>query len=214
MTEQAGATAHTPDPSTTHKHTPAGTAGRRDIADITADIGESKWWPVAYGVLAIIAGILAITWPGVSALVLAIIFGAQLLILGLFRVVWVLAVPDTSSGTKVIGVLVGILAIIAGVVCLRFPGATAVFLAIVVGAFWLVNGVMELVAGIAGRDQRGRGWALLGGAVGVIAGVVVLSMPVISAVTLAWVVGIMLVVHGVVTAVRAFSKPAPATTSS
>lgn len=213
MTEQAGATAHTPGPSMTPKHIPAGTAGRRDIADITADIGESKGWSVAYGVLAIIAGILALSWPGVTALVLAIIFGAQLLILGLFRVVWAVAVPDTSTGTKVIGVLVGILAIIAGVICLRFPGATAVFLAIVVGAFWLVNGVMELVAGIAGRDQRGRGWALLGGAVGVIGGIVVLSMPVISAVSLAWVVGLVLVVHGAVTAVRAFSRPTPTTTS-
>ncbi|WP_051580498.1 HdeD family acid-resistance protein [Pseudonocardia acaciae] len=173
-----------------------------------ADVGESRWWPVAYGVLAVIAGILAVAWPGVTALVLAAIFGIQLLILGLFRTVWVLAVPDTSTATKVIGVLVGILAIIAGVMCLRSPVATAVFLAIVVGLFWLVNGVMELAAGVAGRSQRGRGWAILGGVVGLIAGVVVLSMPVISAVTLAWVLGIVMIVHGAVTAIGAFGRPA------
>ncbi|MGD9531600.1 HdeD family acid-resistance protein [Pseudonocardia sp.] len=203
MTEQAGSAAPT------SAATPA--SGGRDVADTMASVGGSKWWWVAYGVLTVIAGILAVFWPAVTAVVLAVVFGIQLFILGIFRIVAAFAVPDTSTSTKIIGVLIGILAIIAGVICLRSPVGTAVILAIVVGAFWLVTGVMELIAGIAGRGERSRTWAIVSGIIGIIAGIIVLANPVISAVTLAWVLGLFLIVHGVIAIVSAFSDRRAAT---
>jgi uncharacterized membrane protein HdeD (DUF308 family) len=212
MTEQAGAAGQTPTSSTAPRGAPARPSGR-DAADAMARVGGSKGWAVAYGVLAVIAGLLAVAWPGKTAVVLAVLFAVQLFVLGVFRIVEAFAVPDTSTGTKVVGVLVGILAIIAGVLCLRSPVATAVFLALVVGAFWLVNGILEIVAGIAGRGEESRVWSILGGVLGVIAGIIVLSMPGISVLTLAWVLGILLIVHGVVVIVSALSRRSRATAS-
>jgi uncharacterized membrane protein HdeD (DUF308 family) len=211
MTEQPATSGQTPDSSPAAPGGPARPAGP-DVADAMARVGGSKGWAIAYGVLAIIAGIFAVAWPGITALVLAVIFAIQLFVLGVFRIVETFAVPDTSTGTKVLGVIIGVLAIIAGVLCLRSPVATAVFLAIVVGAFWLVDGVMEVVAGIAGRGERSRVWSILGGILAIIAGIIVLSMPAISAVTLAWVIGILLIVHGVVVIASALSRRTTAPT--
>lgn len=202
MSEQAGTAEHTGSTAPGGYTTPP---ENRDVADTMAVVGGSTWWWVAYGVLTVIAGIVAVAWPASTALVLAVIFGVQLFVLGIFRIVAAFAVPDTSTGTKVVGVLVGILSILAGIISLRSPVGTVVFLAIVVGAFWLVNGILELVAGIAARGEPGRVWAIVGGIVGIIAGIFVLSSPVISAVTLAWVLGIMLIVHGAMAIAAAFA---------
>lgn len=185
------------------------------MADTVADVGDSKGWWIAYGVLTLLAGIAAVVWPAVTVLVLAVVFGIQLLILGVFRIVAAFAVPDTSTARKLVGVLIGILSIIAGILCLRSPIATVVILALLVGAFWLVYGIMEIVGGIAERDgERGRAWAIIGGIIGVIAGVVILAMPAVSAVALAWVLGIMLIVQGVIAIFAAFSKRPSAARSS
>lgn len=208
MTEQAGATGQRPPPPTTHRQPPARTPEGRDVSDTMAGVGGSKGWWITYGVLTLLAGIAVVVWPKATLLVLAVIFGIQLLILGVFRIVAAFAVPDTSAGRKVVGVLIGILSILAGIFCLRSPIATVVILALLVGAFWLVYGVMEVVGGIAERGgERGRAWTIASGVIGVIAGVVVLSMPAISAVALAWVLGIMLIVQGIIAIFAAFSTP-------
>jgi uncharacterized membrane protein HdeD (DUF308 family) len=207
VTEQAGTTGQRPPPPATHRQTPPRAPEGRDVSDTMAGVGGSKGWWIAYGVLTLLAGIAVVVWPAATVLVLAVVFGIQLLILGVFRIVAAFAVPDTSTGRKIIGVLIGILSIIAGVLCLRSPIATVVILALLVGAFWLVYGVMEIVGGIAERGgERGRAWTITSGVIGVIAGVVVLAMPAISAVALAWVLGIMLIVHGLIAIFAAFSR--------
>lgn len=62
------------------------------------------------------------------------------------------------------------------------------------GVFWLVQGIMTLVAAFA-RTQ-GRGWQILSGILGILAGLIVLVYPIASAVTLALVGGIWLVILG------------------
>lgn len=191
-----------------------GGAAGPDIADKMADIGGSRWWYVAYGVLSVIAGVVAIAMPGVTLLALAVLFAVQLFILGIFRIVGAFAVPDTSTGMRVLAIVVGILSVIVGVICLRSPSQTIVILTLVLGAFWLVNGIMEIVAGIAGTGERGRGWSIVGGLISVLGGIVVLSAPISSAVTLAWLLGILLVAHGVVAIITGFTRPAGRTASA
>jgi uncharacterized membrane protein HdeD (DUF308 family) len=183
-----------------------GVATGRDISEKVADVGASRWWWVAYGVLSILAGIAAMAWPGVTLLALAVLLAVQLFVLGIFRVVAAFAVPDTSTGMRVLAIVVGILSVIVGVICLRSPLQTIVVLTLVLGAFWLVNGLVEIVTGIAGRGDRGRAWTIVGGVIGVLGGIVVLSAPVTSAVTLAWVLGVLLVVHGIVAVVSGFAR--------
>ncbi|GAA4828625.1 HdeD family acid-resistance protein [Actinomycetospora corticicola] len=182
------------------------TAKSVDITDRVASIGASKWWTIAYGVLSLIAGLAALSWPGATLLTLAVVFSVQLFVLGVFRIVAAFAVPDASTGTKVLAIVVGILSVIVGVICLRSPLQTIVVLTLVLGAFWLANGIVEIVTGISGRGEKGRGWAIVAGLIGVIGGIIVLSAPVTSAVSLAWVLGILLVAHGIVAIISGFTR--------
>lgn len=182
----------------------------RDTADALATLGRSRAWIITYGVLTVLAGIGVLVWPGVTLLTLAILFAIQLFVLGVFRIVGAFAVPDTSAGMRVLAVIVGIVSVIVGVLCLRTPLQTIVVLTLVLGLFWLVNGITELVMGLAGRGEPGRGWTILSGVIGVLGGIVVLSAPVRSAVTLAVVLGIVLLAHGIVVTVGGFRGTGPA----
>lgn len=178
---------------------PAAEPGRgdgSDLADTAAGIGRSRWWWVGYGVLTIIAGLAALVWPGATLVALAVIFAVQLLVLGIVRIVTAFATPDTGSGTRVLALLLGIAAIVVGVLCLRAPLQTIVVLTLMLGLFWLVAGIVGVVAGIAGRGEGGRMWTIVSGLVGVLGGVLVLSLPTASAVGLTWVLGFVLVAHG------------------
>jgi uncharacterized membrane protein HdeD (DUF308 family) len=91
-----------------------------------------------------------------------------------------------------------------------------VVLTLVLGGFWLIHGVVDLVAGIGGRGQPGRGWTIIGGMIGLVGGIVVLSSPQATAVTFAWLLGILLVLQGIIAIVVAFKLPrttAPASTT-
>lgn len=101
--------------------------------------------------------------------------------------------------------LLGGLAIVFGVIAAIWPLSTAVALVMLWGAYALVDGIGSFVAA-SGQGLRGANRALfvVGGIVGVLAGFIALFRPISSAVALAWVLGIWLVVRGVLEIVAAF----------
>jgi len=104
----------------------------------------------------------------------------------------------------------GIAAVVLGLLFLTYPGATAATVAGMIGLFWLVGGVVDLVAMFT--DRRAWGWKLFTGIVGVLAGLVVLSNvfkhPLWTAAALGgiyvFILGIQGMVIGVLNIVRAF----------
>lgn len=169
------------------------------IADKTgeqlAKVGGSRGWLVAFGLITLVAGILVLLWPVQSVLVLAVILGIWLLVAGVFRLVMAIAVDEATGGARLLVAALGVLAILVGVLCLARPFHAAAALALLLGAFWVVTGVMEFFQGIA-HHTSGRVWAILGGLISVIAGIVVLAYPGTSVVVLTWVLGIVLIVFG------------------
>ena len=125
-----------------------------DLADTAAVVGSSRWWWVGYGVLTVIAGLAVLFWPGATLLVLAVIFAVQLLILGVIRIVTAFATPDTAAGSRALAMLLGIVAIVVGVLCLRQPMQTIVALTLVLGVFWLVAGIVGKVMSAAGLGSE------------------------------------------------------------
>ena len=59
----------------------------REPADMLARLGRHWGWVFAYGVLTLLAGIFVLAWPGVTLLALAVLFGVQLIVSGIFRFV-------------------------------------------------------------------------------------------------------------------------------
>jgi uncharacterized membrane protein HdeD (DUF308 family) len=177
---------------------------RGDAADVLAGIGRHWGWVLFFGIVTVLAGLFALVWPGRTLQVIAVLFGIQLVVAGIFRFVTALAVDEASGGTRVLLALLGVLSFIVGLYALRNVLVTIAALALLLGIFWIVNGAVETFTALSDRGMQGRGWAIFMGLLSIVAGVVVLVYPGISLTTLAIVLGFWLIVFGVMEIVAAF----------
>jgi uncharacterized membrane protein HdeD (DUF308 family) len=177
---------------------------RADAADVLACGGRHWGWVFAFGLVTLLAGILALAWPGRTIVVLAVLFGVQLVVAGIFRFVAALASDDETGATRVLLALLGVLSFIVGLYALRHILVTIATLALLLGIFWIVNGAIEVFTALSHRRMPGRGWTIFMGLLSVVAGVVVLVYPGISLRTLAVVLGAWLLAFGVMEVVLAF----------
>lgn len=161
-----------------------------------ARIARGSWtYVLAVGVLSIVLGVVALTWPGPTLLVVAIIFGAYLITRGILELVTAFS-PHVPGGMRVLGILSGTLSLMLGVICLRHELQSLVFLAIWIGVGWIISGVSGTVQALSTTDQPGRGWAVASGIVSLIGGVVLIVSPLSSIATLALFSAIFLIVIG------------------
>ena len=91
---------------------PAGTS--LDPADMVARVGRHWGWVLAFGIITVLLGIIALAWPGRTLLVVAVLFGAQLIVMGIFRFVNAIAAEDLTSGNRALLALLGVLSLIIG----------------------------------------------------------------------------------------------------
>jgi uncharacterized membrane protein HdeD (DUF308 family) len=180
------------------------TEAMQPAADMLTHLGRHWGWILAYGIITLAAGIVALAWPGVTLLVLAVLFGIQLIVAGLFRFVAAFASTDLTSGTRVLLAMLGVLSIIIGLWAVRHVLLTLLALVVLLGIFWVVNGAIEIFTALSHREMPERGWTAFMGILSVIAGIIVLAYPGISLVALAVILGIWLVVFGVMEIVAAF----------
>jgi uncharacterized membrane protein HdeD (DUF308 family) len=109
------------------------------------------------GLIDIAAGIVAIAWPGPTALVLVIVVAAWAFVSGFFELFAGFQSGETA-GTRAMFILGGLVSIAFGVVLAARPGIGAITLALLFGLYSLIFGVSEIVAGIemrhSGKDLR------------------------------------------------------------
>ncbi|MFE3323549.1 HdeD family acid-resistance protein [Streptomyces sp. NPDC059176] len=192
---------------TTSSNFGSGSSGSasKDPQEVLGELGSSWWWALGLALATLIPGILVLVWPDETLKVLAIIIGLQLLLTGLFRFVTAFSKSRGREGNRLFAVLIGLVAVLAGVLVLRHPMQTIAALSLIVGAFWLLSGILTAFIAAADRELRHRGLAFATGALGVIAGIVVLAYPVNSAVALARLLGLWLVLLGIVELAGAFA---------
>ncbi|WP_292364378.1 MULTISPECIES: HdeD family acid-resistance protein [unclassified Methanoculleus] len=92
--------------------------------------------------------------------------------------------------------LLGIIAILFGVLFFVYPIPTLTVLATVLGVYWLANGIVVLIS--LSRDRTGWGWKMLVGILGILAGVIVLIYPLYSAVLIPTIYAIIIGVEGLI----------------
>ena len=177
---------------------------RGDAADMLAGVGRHWGWVLFFGIVTLLAGLFALFWPGRTIVVIAVLFGIQLVVAGIFRFIAALAADEESGGARALLALLGVLSFIVGLYALRNVLVTIAALALLLGIFWIVNGAVEVFAALSHRGMQGRGWTIFMGLLSVVAGVVVLVYPAISLATLAVVLGFWLLVYGIMEIVLAF----------
>ena len=168
------------------------------IGQLVGAIGElpRHWWVVALrGLAAIIFGILAFIWPGITLAVLVYFFGAYAIVDGLLA----LYVAIRSRGQQVWAlVLEGILGIAAGLVAFFWPAITALALVYVIAAWALLTGVVEVIAAVQLRRAITNEWAfILSGVLSIIFGILLVIQPGAGALALVWLIGFYAILFGI-----------------
>jgi uncharacterized membrane protein HdeD (DUF308 family) len=180
------------------------TGMRTDPADLVARVGRHWGWVLAFGIITVLIGIAALVWPGRTLVVVAVLFGIQLIVMGIFRFAAAIASDDLSGGRRVLLALLGVLSLIIGLYAVRHIFITLLALALLLGIFWIVSGAVELFMALSHRELPHRVWNAVMGIISVLAGIVLLIYPGISLLVLAVVVSVWLLIFGAMQITLAF----------
>ena len=102
------------------------------------------------GLIDIAAGVIALVWPGPTALVLVLIVGIWAFVGGFIEIFAGFQSGETA-GTRAMFILGGLISIAFGVLLFARPGVGAVTLALLFGLFSLVYGISQITLGIEAR---------------------------------------------------------------
>jgi uncharacterized membrane protein HdeD (DUF308 family) len=172
----------------------------------------NSWWVLALrGMVALIFGILALAWPGVTLLFLVALFAAYALLSG--GVALVGAIGNRRERGWWLVLLLGLVSLAAGVLAIIYPDITALALVLLMGANAVVSGVLEISMAVRlRREIEGRGEWLLGlaGFVSVLFGAFVLLFPGAGALALVWLIAVYAMTIGILFLIAAFKLRASA----
>ena len=173
-----------------------------DARDVLGKIGDSWVWVLSFSILTLILGVMVMAWPHATVKLVALLFGLQLFVGGVFALVR--AFTNSGEGSRVLLAVLGVLGILVGIFVLRHLFQTVVILVLLLGVYWVLHGVIEFFVAIDHKGVPGRGISITMGILSFIAGIIVLSWPAPTLLVLVWVLGIWLVAYGLIGIVGAF----------
>lgn len=159
-----------------------------------SDLARHWWAVVLRGVAAVVFGILAFIWPGLTLAVLVLLWGAYALIDGILDLIYAFRMGGSQRWAPL---LEGIAGILAGVLTFVWPGITALVLLYFIAAWAIITGLFEIVQAIRLRQEIHGEWLLvLGGIASVVLGIILLVAPGAGAVALIWAIGGYAIIFG------------------
>ena len=150
---------------------------------------------IVRGVLALIVGIVAVAWPGVTVYALVLLFGVYAF---MDRVQAVRAFSGLRAGAANARILIALVDVAAGVAAIAYPNITAVALVVIVAIWAIAFAVLELFAAFGASETTGTGgWFVVAGLVSIAFGFVLVGRPDVGAVSLAVIYGIFSLAFGI-----------------
>ena len=163
------------------------------------------WWVLLLrGVLAILFGVAAYAWPGMTLATLVTFFGAFAFVDGIFNVFHAFSGRKEDERWWVL-LLEGLLGIAFGVITFQAPEITATVLILYI-AFWaMATGVLRIILAVRLRKEiEGEWWMALAGLAGIVFGVLMVARPGAGALALLWLVATWAIVSGVFLVILSF----------
>lgn len=172
------------------------------VPQVAADRRAERmlWWlAIAAAVTSVVLGVIVLVWPDATLFVAAVLFGAWLAVHGVIHLVDAITATAADSGSRAITAVIGVLFVIAGVICLRNVVASLTIIATIIGISWLIGGIIGVVAAFGHRYAGPARLvvALLGG-LSIIGGLIVLVWPGPTLATIVVFTGIWMILMGIV----------------
>ena len=167
---------------------------------------------VAFGVICILLGLAAIFWPRATLLVVALLFGLELITAGMVRIASAVTLKALPGWWRALSAVLGALTLVAGLICLIRPGASLLTLLVIIAVGWLVDGASELISAFTVSRRASERIGLIAfGLLGIIAAIVLLTLPGASLIVLARTGGVILIAFGIASLIAASARPKPTT---
>jgi uncharacterized membrane protein HdeD (DUF308 family) len=178
-------------------------------------LSQNWWLLVLRGVLAILFGVSAFIWPGITLLTLIVLFGVYAIFDGLVAL-WTGLSRTKESPRWWTFLLEGLLGIGAGIAALVWPGLATLVLIYIIASWAVFTGIFEIAAAVRLRHEITNEWFLaLGGVLSIGLGILLFLQPAAGSLAIIWLIagyalvfGILLVILGI----RLRSWNAPDTT--
>lgn len=172
------------------------------VAEATYDLKPpkpSKWLALLFlfiGVVTIGFGVLALVYPKVTLLVISLIFGINFLFIACLDIAESIIDDDLDTTHKILGIILGVVGIVAGLIVLRHPFNSLAVILLVIGIYLVVAGVIGAIR--AAKALSSERAARMMGAIGMLVlGLIILAVPDISLATLAILAGIGVIFRGI-----------------
>jgi uncharacterized membrane protein HdeD (DUF308 family) len=170
---------------------------------VSETVALSRWWWtfILRGLLAIAFGILAFVAPAWGVAILVALFGVWALIDGV-ATAWTGIRTRTTDRNWWLEILEGAVSILAGLIALVLPGFAAEVLVILIAAWAIVTGVIQIWSAIRLREQiRGEFWLGLAGVASILFGVILLAFPAAGVLAIVWLIGSAAIAIGIFLAI-------------
>src|SRR3984893_6419264 len=171
---------------------------RTEVESRLSRTGRAWIWIFTFGLLTAAFGVVALVWPASTVLVIAILFAAQLVVGSVFQFVAAFAIPGESGWLRALTALLAIISFALGIFLLGHVILSVLLLALLLGIYWIMHGVVQLFVAVGHSALPGRGWTIVGGGLSIATRVIPVVGPDIWRRALTIVLGAWLVVYGIV----------------
>jgi uncharacterized membrane protein HdeD (DUF308 family) len=152
---------------------------------------------VAQGILAILFGIAALFWPGLTLKTLVVLFSAFVVAWGIAEIIKALASIESFFGSWWLSLIFGLFGLGVGVYLIRHPAVSFATFILLIGFVLIVRGVFDIVSAFFDDwSPTGKVLGVIAGIISVIAGIFILNQPVEGGVAFVWVLGFYSLVVG------------------
>jgi uncharacterized membrane protein HdeD (DUF308 family) len=174
----------------------------RFLADVSEEVRSISWLWILKGILAIAFGIAAWVWPDLTLNTLVWLFGAYLVVDGIFEFVGIFTLSALSWGRRILMGIWGVAEIAAGIIIWASPDLGVITLMVAFGIWAMITGTFLLVSAVTSDGNMMSPWlqALIGIA-GIIVGIYLVVEPGDGAVATVWALGVTAIVYGVLSIV-------------
>lgn len=164
----------------------------------------ANWWLLLLrGIAGVLFGVLAFIWPGLTLLSLTLLWGAYALADGA-AALWA-GITGSVAGSRGWLIFIGVLGIAAGIIAFIWPGGTAGALLLVIGAWAIAIGILQIWGAIQLRKEIEGEWLLiLSGVVSILFGLLVAMQPLAGALAVVWMIGTFAIVFGITQIILSF----------
>lgn len=156
------------------------------------------WWSLTLrGIAAILFGVAAVFWPGLTLVALVYIVSAFILVVGVVNVVQA-AVSIGKHRSWALTLVLGLAEIAVGLYLVRHPNVTFDVFILVTGLLFVAWGVVEVVAALASDigSATGKTLTIIAGIAAFLIGIILLFQPAAGGLAFVWLLGLYALVTG------------------